>query len=117
LGGFGALLPQEVVVRLRNVEAARRRACAQSNLPRSSGGLRYSGCVGVRVVALLGRQELLHALEELDQELGRLNVRGEVLTIHSKRCPQRVPSNRADSLLSSWLRCSISIGTFLFLQS
>jgi hypothetical protein len=32
-------------------------------------------------VALLGRQELLHALEELDQELGRLNVRGEVFIV------------------------------------
>ena len=32
-------------------------------------------------MALLGRQELLHALEELDQELGRLNVRGEVFIV------------------------------------
>jgi uncharacterized nucleotidyltransferase DUF6036 len=32
-------------------------------------------------VALLGRQELLHALEELDQELSRLNVRGEVFIV------------------------------------
>jgi len=32
-------------------------------------------------VALLGRRELLHALEELDQELGILNVRGEVFIV------------------------------------
>jgi hypothetical protein len=32
-------------------------------------------------VALLGRQELLHALEELDLELGKLNVRGEVFIV------------------------------------
>jgi hypothetical protein len=32
-------------------------------------------------VTLLGRRELLHALEELDQELGVLNVRGEVFIV------------------------------------
>jgi hypothetical protein len=32
-------------------------------------------------VALLGRRELLHALEELDQELGILDVRGEVFIV------------------------------------
>jgi hypothetical protein len=32
-------------------------------------------------MALLGRRELLHALEELDQELGNLNVRGEVFIV------------------------------------
>lgn len=32
-------------------------------------------------MALLGRRELLHALEELDQELGILDVRGEVFIV------------------------------------
>jgi predicted nucleotidyltransferase len=32
-------------------------------------------------VALLGRQELLQALEELDQELAILNVQGEVFIV------------------------------------
>src|ERR1035438_4999976 len=86
-----------MVVRIRLSVAARQRACAQSNFPRSSGSLCNAGCVGVRVVALLGRRELLHALEELDQELGALNVRGEVFIIGGAAMAIAYDTRRATS--------------------
>ena len=70
-----------MVVRLGRDVAARRRACTQSDLTRSTGSLCHAGRIGVRVVPLLGRPELLRALEELDEELGVLNVRGEVFIV------------------------------------
>jgi hypothetical protein len=43
-----------------------------SDLTRSKGSLCNAGRVGVRVVTLLGRRELLYPREGLDQELGGL---------------------------------------------
>jgi hypothetical protein len=48
-------------------------------------------------VALLGRRELLHALEELDQELGVLNVRGEVFIVGGAAMAIAYDTRRATS--------------------
>ncbi len=75
------IFPQGVVVRFGHGLAARRCACSQSDLVGSAWSLRDPRCTGVRVMALMGRKELLEALSALDEELGRLSVRGEVFVV------------------------------------
>ena len=48
-------------------------------------------------MALLGRRELLNALEELDQELGILNVRGEVFIVGGAAMAIAYDTRRATS--------------------
>lgn len=48
-------------------------------------------------MALLGRRELLNALEELDQELGTLNVRGEVFIVGGAAMAIAYDTRRATS--------------------
>ncbi|MGC2174978.1 MAG: DUF6036 family nucleotidyltransferase [Acidimicrobiales bacterium] len=70
-----------MVVCLGRLVSARRCTRPQPNFARPSRCLRNAGRIGIRIVALLGRRELLEALGELDEELKILNVRGEVFIV------------------------------------